>query len=165
MRHLPHQLVEAFRSTLEEVADADLVLHVVDASDADPERQLSSVREVLGEVGAANLPEIVVINKADLADDLTIARLRRIEPDAVLTSARTGQGIDELRDLIDHSLPRPPVRVEVVVPYDRGDLVSRMHSEGEVLHEEHREDGTFVAARVHHGLAAAIGRLAVSGSR
>jgi GTP-binding protein HflX len=156
VRHLPHQLVEAFRSTLEEVTDADVVLHVVDGSDSDPERQLLSVREVLGEIGAANLPEIVVINKADLADALTVARLRRLEPDAVVVSARAGLGIDALRDRIDHALPRPPVEVEVIVPYDRGDLVSRMHTEGEVLAEEHREEGTFVAARVHHGLAAAL---------
>jgi GTP-binding protein HflX len=156
VRHLPHQLVEAFRSTLEEVTDADVVLHIVDGSDADPERQLRSVREVMDEIGAADLPEIVVINKADLADPLTIARLRRVEPDAVVVSARTGQGIDDLRARVDASLPRPPVKVDVVIPYDRGDLVSRMHAEGEVLAEEHREDGTFVSARVHHGLAAAL---------
>ena len=156
VRHLPHQLVEAFRSTLEEVTDADLVLHVVDGSDPDPERQLISVREVLAEIGAADLPEIVVINKADLADPLTVARLRRLEPGAVVVSAATGQGIDDLRARIDAGLPRPPVEVEVVIPYDRGDLVSRVHSEGEVVREEHREDGTYVAARVHHGLAAAL---------
>jgi GTP-binding protein HflX len=164
VRHLPHQLVEAFRSTLEEVTDADLVLHVVDASDADPERQLQSVREVLDEIGAANLPEVVVINKADLADALTIARLRRREPGAVVVSARTGQGIAELRDRIDHSLPHPPVEVEVVIPYERGDLVSRMHAEGEVLTEEHREQGTFVSARVHHDLAAALRPMATTAS-
>jgi GTP-binding protein HflX len=156
VRHLPHQLVEAFRSTLEEVTDADVVLHVVDGSDADPERQLRSVREVMAEIGAADLPEIVVINKADLADPLTVARLRRIEPDAVVVSARTGQGVDELHGRIDRALPRPPVKVDVVIPYHRGDLVSRMHAEGEVLVEEHREEGTFVSARVHHGLAAAL---------
>ncbi len=156
VRHLPHQLVEAFRSTLDEVTDADLVLHVVDGSDADPERQLASVREVLTEIGAQNLPELVVINKADLADPLTVARLRRQEPGAMVVSARTGIGIDELRARIDHALPHPPVQVELVVPYDRGDLVSRMHSEGEVLDEEHRESGTFVKARVHPDLAAAL---------
>ena len=161
VRHLPHQLVEAFRSTLEEVTEADVVLHVVDASDADPERQLSSVREVLDEIGASNLPEIVVINTADLADSITIARLRRLEPGAVVVSARTGQGLDELRHRVDGALPRPPVTVEVVVPYDRGDLVSRMHAEGEVLGEEHREDGTHVTARVHPDLAAALQPLQV----
>ncbi len=93
---------------------------------------------------------------------MTIARLRRIEPDAVVVSAHTGQGIDELRERIDSALPRPPVAVEVLVPYDRGDLVARVHSEGEVLNEEHRAEGTLVTARVHHGLAAALERVAVS---
>jgi GTP-binding protein HflX len=156
VRHLPHQLVEAFRSTLDEVTDADLVLHVVDGSDPDPEQQMASVREVLAEIGAANLPEVVVINKADLADPLTIARLLRQEPGAVVVSARTGEGIDDLHARIDGALPHPPVEIEVVVPYERGDLVSRTHTEGEVLIEEHREEGTFLSARVHHGLAAAL---------
>jgi GTP-binding protein HflX len=156
VRHLPHQLVEAFRSTLDEVTDADLVLHVVDASDADPERQLVSVREVLDGIGAGEIPELVVINKADLADDLTVARLRRREPGAVVVSARTGEGIDELRVHIDQSLPRPPLDVKVVVPYDRGDLVSRMHTEGEVLSEEHGPDGTVITARIHPDLASAL---------
>jgi len=156
VRHLPHQLVEAFRSTLDEVTDADLLVHVVDGSDADPERQLASVREVLAEIGADNLPELVVINKADLADPLTIARLRRQERGAVVVSAHTGFGIDELRACIDESLPHPPVQIEVLVPYGRGDLVSRMHTEGEVLTEDHREAGTFVRARVHPDLAAAL---------
>lgn len=159
VRHLPHQLVEAFRSTLDEVTEADLVLHVVDGSDSDPERQLTSVREVLAEIGAANLPEIVVINKADLADPMTVARLRRLEPGAITVSAHTGFGIDELRARIEQGLPHPPVDVVVVVPYDRGDLVSRMHIEGEVLSEEHREDGTLVSARVHPDLAAALNEL------
>jgi GTP-binding protein HflX len=156
VRHLPHQLVEAFRSTLDEVTDADLVLHVVDGSDADPERQLESVREVLGEIGADNLPEVVVINKADLADPMTLARIRRREPGSVVVSAATGLGLDELRARIDEALPRPPIDVEVLVPYDRGDLVARVHSEGEVLVEEHREVGTYLAARVHPDLAAAL---------
>jgi GTPase len=156
VRHLPHQLVEAFRSTLDEVTDADLVLHVVDGSDADPERQLESVREVLTEIGADNLPEVVVINKADLADPLTVARIRRREPGSVVVSAATGLGLDELRARIDEALPRPPIDVEVLVPYDRGDLVARVHSEGEVLVEEHREVGTYLSARVHPDLAAAL---------
>jgi GTP-binding protein HflX len=157
VRHLPHQLVEAFRSTLDEVTDADLVLHVVDGSDPDPERQLESVREVLAEIGADNLPEVVVINKADLADPLTLARIRRREPGSVVVSAATGVGLDELRARIDEALPRPPIDVEVLVPYERGDLVARVHSEGEVLVEEHRDAGTYLAARVHPDLAAALG--------
>ncbi|MCZ3390248.1 MAG: GTPase HflX [Actinomycetia bacterium] len=156
VRHLPHQLVEAFRSTLDEVTDADLVLHVVDGSDPDPERQLTSVREVLAEIGAENLPEIVVINKADLADPMAVARLRRREPGAITVSAHTGLGLDQLRERIEGALPHPPVDIAGVVPYDRGDLVSRMHTEGEVLSEEHREDGTLVTARVHPDLAAAL---------
>ena len=126
------------------------------APHADPEQQLASVREVLAEIGADNLPELVVINKADLADPLTIARLRRQERGAVVVSAHTGFGIDELRACVDESLPHPPVEVEVLVPYGRGDLVSRMHTEGEVLTEDHREAGTFVTARVHPDLAAAL---------
>ena len=93
VRHLPHQLVEAFRSTLEEVADADLMLHVVDGSHPDPEGQIAAVREVLAEIGATQVPEIIVINKADAADPLVIARLRAREPHSVVVSARTGEGI------------------------------------------------------------------------
>ena len=107
VRHLPHQLVEAFRSTLEEVADADLILHVVDGSDADPEAQLAAVRAVLADVDAQNVPELVVINKADLADPLVIDRLRRRERHSIVVSARTGLGIDELRQVIARELPRP----------------------------------------------------------
>src|SRR5690606_19410840 len=96
VRHLPHQLVEAFRSTLEEVTDAGLILHVVDGSDADPEAQIDAVREVLREIGADGIPEIVVINKADAADDLTIARLRRRDPHSVVVSAPPRAGTDEM---------------------------------------------------------------------
>ena len=125
VRHLPTQLVEAFRSTLEEVGDSDLLLHVVDASHPDPEGQVTAVRTVLGEIEGFDVPEIVVLNKADLAAPETIARLRsQVEVSAVV-SARTGEGIDELRELIAERLPRPAVEVDVVVPYSRGDLVSR----------------------------------------
>src|SRR6195952_1303050 len=95
VRHLPHQLVEAFRSTLEEVAESDLILHVFDGSHPDPEGQLAAVREVLAEIGATEVPEIVVINKADAADPLVLARLQREEPHSVVVSARTGEGISE----------------------------------------------------------------------
>ena len=132
VRHLPHQLVEAFRSTLEEVADADLILHVVDGSDADPAAQLAAVREVLGQIGAGDVPELVVINKADLADPAGVAGLRTDEKGAVVVSARTGAGLDELRAELDRMLPRRDTEVCVLVPYDRGDLVSRAHAEGEV---------------------------------
>jgi GTP-binding protein HflX len=154
VRHLPHQLVEAFRSTLEEVSDADLVLHIVDGADEVPERQLAAVREVLREIGAAGVPEIVVINKADIADPLVLARLRRAEPHSVVVSARTGEGIEALLAAVEADLPRPEVEVDVLVPYDRGDLVSRAHAHGIVVAEEHTADGTRLRARVGPELAA-----------
>ena len=157
VRHLPHHLVEAFRSTLEEVTDADLVLHVVDGSDPHPEDQLTAVREVLGSIGAGNLPELVVINKADVADPLQLAALRRQEPDALIVSAHSGEGIDELLARLDARLPRPEIEVDVVVPYDRGDLVAAAHAEGEVVSEEHLPEGTRLRARVRPDLAARLG--------
>jgi GTP-binding protein HflX len=156
VRHLPTQLVEAFRSTLEEVADADLILHVVDGSDADPEAQLAAVRSVLADVDAQNVPELVVINKADQADPLVLDRLRRQEKHSVVVSARTGLGLDELQLLIARELPRPSVAVDVLLPYDRGDLLSRLHDDGELLEQEHRADGTWVRALVTPALAAAL---------
>ncbi len=162
VRHLPHQLVEAFRSTLEEVADSDLIVHVVDGSHPDPEGQLSAVRDVLAEIGAAEVPELVVINKVDAADPLVVSRLQRREPHSVVVSARTGAGIDELLAAIERDLPRPPVEIEAVVPYDRGDLVSRVHEQGELLGMEHESGGTRVRARVHEGLAAALAPYAVA---
>src|SRR3954463_1081277 len=137
VRHLPHQLIEAFRSTLDEVNDADLVLHVVDGADSDPEGQLAAVRAVLAEIGATDVPEQVVVNKVDAADERMLARLRRREPGAVFVSAVTGEGLDDLRAVVAERLPRPEVDVDVLVPYDRGDLVARVHDEGEVLTSEH----------------------------
>ncbi len=156
VRHLPHHLVEAFRSTMEEVGDSDLLLHVVDGSHPEPEAQLASVREVIRDVGAADVPEIVVINKADAADPLVLQRLLRTEKHALLVSARTGQGVEELQALIDEELPRPSVELEVLVPYTQGKLVSRVHAEGEVLSESHTEKGTLLKARVHEELAAEL---------
>ncbi|NGN69801.1 GTPase HflX [Streptomyces sp. A7024] len=156
VRHLPHHLVEAFRSTMEEVGDADLILHVVDGSHPDPDEQLISVREVIRDVGATHVPEIVVINKADAADPEVLQRLLRIEQRAIAVSAKTGEGIDELLALIDIELPRPQVELEAVVPYTHGGLVSRVHAEGEVISEEHTEEGTLLKARVHEELAAEL---------
>ena len=161
VRHLPHQLVEAFRSTLEEVADADLVLHVVDGSHADPEGQLRAVREVLAEIGAQDVPELVAVNKIDTADPLVVSRVLRTERDAVAISARTGEGLDKLRAVIEERLPRPPVEIEALVPYDHGELVSQMHRTGEVISVEHEAGGTRVRARVSEGLAAALAPYAV----
>lgn len=162
VRHLPHQLVEAFRSTLEEVADADLILHVVDGSDADPEQQLDSVREVFREIGADRVPELVVINKADAADPLALARLQRRERHSIVVSARTGAGLDDLLAQIEAGLPGFEREVKVVLPYDRGDLVARVHEHGEVITQEHTEDGTLLHARVSPGLAGELERYAAA---
>ncbi|MEW1719235.1 GTPase HflX [Streptomyces sp. NPDC093109] len=156
VRHLPHHLVEAFRSTMEEVGDSDLIVHVVDGSHPVPEEQLAAVREVIREVGAVDVREIVVINKADAADPLVLQRLLRAERYAIAVSARTGQGIAELLALIDEELPRPETEVEVLLPYTHGGLVSRVHAEGEVLSEDHTPEGTVLKARVHEELAAAL---------
>jgi GTP-binding protein HflX len=154
VRHLPHQLVEAFRSTLEEVADSDLILHVVDGSDADPEAQIAAVREVLRDVGGGDVPELIVINKADVADEMSIARLRRQEPRSVVVSARTGAGLEELLQMVEDTLPRAEREMRVLVPYDRGDLVARVHDLGEVLSQEHTADGTALHVRVPERVAA-----------
>ena len=156
VRHLPTQLIEAFRSTLEEVADADLIVHVVDAADADPEAQIEAVRTVLGDIDALGVPEQLVFNKVDAADPAMVLRLRRLAPDAVFVSALTGAGTDELRRVIDARLPRPSVEVQALVPYTRGDLVARVHRSADVLGSEHTADGTLLHARVDAALAAAL---------
>src|SRR3984957_14035912 len=161
VRHLPHQLVEAFRSTLEEVAEADLILHVVDGSDADPQAQISAVREVLAEIGARDVPELIVINKADAADPIVVDALRRQEPRSLVVSARTGEGLDVLAGTVEAALPQWDREVSAVVPYVRGDLVARAHQEGEVLALRHCAAGTELTARVPPGLAAEIDRIAV----
>ncbi|RRD03899.1 GTPase HflX [Arachnia propionica] len=154
VRHLPHDLVEAFRSTLEESASADLLLHVVDASDPDPEGQIAAVREVLAEIGAIDIPELLVCNKADRADEATLLTLRGNHPDCVVVSARTGLGLAELAEAIEARLPNPEVPVDVLVPYARGDLMDRVHRTGTIEELEHTAEGTRVRARVRPGLAA-----------
>nr|WP_052851388.1 GTPase HflX [Streptomyces avicenniae] len=156
VRHLPHDLVEAFRSTMEEVGDADLILHVVDGSHPVPEEQLAAVRSVIGEVGAHDIPEVVVVNKADVADELVLQRLMRAEKEAIAVSAHTGLGIADLLALIDERLPRPAVELRALVPYTQGALVSRVHAEGEILSEEHTDEGTLLTAQVHEELAALL---------
>jgi GTP-binding protein HflX len=162
VRHLPHQLVEAFRSTLEEVAEADLILHVVDGSDADPVAQMSAVREVLAEIGAADVPEIVVVNKADAADPIDVEGLCLKEQNCVVVSALAGTGIDDLLAAVEERLPRRDREVRVLLPYGRGDLVARAHGEGEVLAERHVPEGTELSARVSPGLAAELTAAAIS---
>nr|WP_231953010.1 MULTISPECIES: GTPase HflX [Actinomyces] len=157
VRNLPHELIEAFRSTLEEVAEADLVLHVVDAAHPDPLSQIAAVRTVLAEIpGALEVPELIVLNKADLADPMTLVALRSQLPGALTVSARTGEGVEELRERLEGMLPRPDVPVDVVVPYSRGDLVSRVHADGEIESIEYVEAGTRLVAKVSAPLAAEL---------
>ncbi len=157
VRHLPHDLVEAFRSTLEESVEADLLLHVVDGSDPDPFGQVAAVREVLADIGAGDVAEQLVINKIDLADDGMLQSLRTRFPGAVFASARTGEGLDEVRAVVEQRLPSPGAEVTALVPYARGDLIDRIHREGELLTIEHTADGTLVVARVHDDLAGELG--------
>ncbi len=157
VRNLPTQLVEAFRSSLEEVGEADLLVHVVDAAHPDPIGQVEAVRAVLADIeGAADIPEIIVLNKADLASPERLALVRTYFPDAVAVSAMTGFGMDELRHRIEDALPRPRVLVDVVVPYSRGDLVHAVYEDGEVEREEYVAEGTRIRARVDEQLAARI---------
>lgn len=148
VRNLPHQLVEAFRSTLEEVGEADVIVHVVDGSHPDPAAQLATVREVIGDVGARDIPEIVAFNKADLIDESQRLVLVGLVPDAVFVSARTGEGIPALLKAIESRLPEPDVALTVVIPYDRGDLVSSLHDVGAVESVDYVEDGTRLQVRV-----------------
>ncbi len=161
VRHLPHQLVEAFRSTLEEVADSDLILHVVDGSHPDPEGQLTAVREVFAEIGADRVPELVVINKADAADPMVLARLRQREPHSVVVSAKTGEGVPEALTVIEGELPRPDVEFSALLPYERGDLINRLHQHGEIARMEHTGEGTLVSGRANEDLAGELAAYAV----
>lgn len=154
VRNLPHQLVEAFRSTLEEVADADILVHVVDASHPDPAGQLQTVRDVMGDVGARELPEIVVFNKADLISEDERLVLVGLEPHARFVSSRSGEGIEELRAAIDEALPKPAVEVHALIPYERGELVAAVHETGILISAEHGEQGTEIHAHVSERLAA-----------
>ncbi|MGK2866624.1 MAG: GTPase HflX [Mycobacterium sp.] len=160
VRHLPTQLVEAFRSTLEEVVDADLLVHVVDGSDATPMAQINAVRAVVRDVYADHdgspAPELLVVNKIDAADDIALAQLRRALPDAVFVSAHTGEGLDELRARLVALVEPTDAFVDVTVPYDRGDLVARVHTEGRIDTTEHTEQGTKMTARVPVPLAASL---------
>ena len=153
VRDLPHQLVEAFRSTLEEIAGADLIVHVVDATDPDPLGQISTVRSVIADFDASSIGELVVFNKADLVSDEVQVRLRGMVQGALLVSARTGQGIDSLQEAIAGMLPKPDVEFVGVIPYSRGDLVSRIHLAGKVLDTEYVEEGTSLRALVREDLA------------
>ncbi|MBW8173635.1 GTPase HflX [Ornithinimicrobium sp. Arc0846-15] len=162
VRALPHQLVEAFRSTLEEAADSDVLLHVVDGAHPDPDGQIRAVHEVLADVDANQIIEIIAINKADVAEQDVLDGLLRRYPNAIAVSARTGAGMPELLQAIEDALPRPDILVDVLLPYDRGDLVSRLHAEGEVLMEEFTGAGTHMEAKVDPDLHGALTGFAMS---
>ena len=156
LRHLPHDLVEAFASTLEETAMADVLVHVVDASDPDPIGQVDAVRGVLAGIGASDIPEILVLNKIDRLDDDIILTLRSTFPGAHVISAHTGEGIDNLVTAIEGSLPVPSQKVDVVMPYARGDLMDKIHRDGTIELIDHTADGTHVIAHLHPALAAEV---------
>lgn len=147
VRHLPHTLVEAFRSTLEEAVDTDLLIHVADAAD-DPIRQIGAVRETLADIGAAAVPELLVLNKVDVAPPETARRLSELEPGAIPVSAVTGDGLPRLLEAIDTALSAQAIDMEVLVPFDRGDVVDLIHRVGEILSEVHDEAGTRIKARI-----------------
>ncbi|TFC97790.1 MULTISPECIES: GTPase HflX [Cryobacterium] len=161
VRNLPHQLVEAFRSTLEEVADADVIVHVVDGSHPDPSSQLSTVREVIAEVGAREIPEIVVFNKSDLVSEDDRLVLRGLWPQGIFVSARTGEGIEELLTAAADLLPRPSIKLELLIPYERGDLIAVLHEQGTILSTEYAETGTEVTALVTEEIQAQFEPFAV----
>ncbi len=153
VRHLPHQLVEAFRSTLEEITDADLVLHLLDGSDESPVSQLNAVREVLAELGLTEVKELVVINKVDVSDAQTITEMKLLVPDALFISAKTGTGLAQLLELIDEKLAAADLVVDLVLPFSAQQLVSRVHKVGRVEKIEHLETGTRIVAAVPAALA------------
>jgi GTP-binding protein HflX len=151
VQKLPHQLVEAFTSTLEVVVEADLLVHLVDASRPNPADEMAAVRSVLGEIGAAGVPELLVFNKADMAPDAE--RLVDRHPGSLLISARTGAGVDGLLSTISTRLRRRNTVIEVLLPYDRGDLAAELHRDGEVLGERSDESGMHLRVRVDDHLA------------
>jgi GTP-binding protein HflX len=157
IRKLPHELVEAFRSTLEEVVDADLLLHVVDASAEDAEGQVEAVRAVLREIGADAISELVVVNKIDVSSPAQVDGVLASYPNAVAASAVTGEGVDKLLSAVGDRIRALDRVVELVVPYDRGDVLAALHREGDVLVEVHDDRSTRVRARIPD---AGIGRFA-----
>lgn len=158
---LPHELVEAFRSTLEEVALASLVLHVADASSVDVVEQIAVVRSVLVEIGAGGIPEVLALNKTDLLSEIDAERIARRVPEAVRISALTGEGLDELLLRLADAVPRPPVEVTVLIPYAREDLTARLYRDAEVLWSEGTQEGTLIRARVGERELAAVSDLVV----
>jgi GTP-binding protein HflX len=153
VRHLPHQLIEAFKSTLEEVSFAQLILHVVDASNPNPRGQIEAVREVFAEINALEIPEIIAFNKVDAISNETLRQLLREFPNSYPVSARTGQGVMALKEVVEKSLPLPEVELKVMIPFTRGDLVALIHQSGEILSQSYEAEGTFLHVLVDGSLA------------
>ena len=163
VRNLPHQLVEAFRSTLEEVGDADLIVHVVDAAHPDPAGQIATVRDVIGEVGARDIPELVVFNKADLVDARGAPRAARPRARTRCSPRRApARASPTCSTAIARMLPDPAVEVDLLVPYDRGDVVSTLHETGRVLSVGYVEDGTRIRALASPEQAAQLAEFAAA---
>jgi GTP-binding protein HflX len=144
IRKLPHGLVEAFQSTLEQVASADLLVHIVDASRTDPDVDIAAVDEVLGEIGATEVPRLLALNKLDLVDDGARERLTKRFPDAMPISAVTGEGVSDLLERVSERLEQRATDVEALIPYDQGTLIARLHDEGRVLGSTHEASGVRV---------------------
>ena len=155
VRRLPHGLVEAFKSTLEVASLADFLVHVVDCAAPDPEGQINAVREVLGEIDALKVPELLVFNKADVAPEVA-AELQARHQGSVAVSAQTGEGIDRFLEVLGDRLRSITAVVELLVPYERGDVLASIHREGEVVSTFHDTDGVRVRARLAD---ASVGRL------
>jgi GTP-binding protein HflX len=162
VKHLPHDLIDAFKSTLEEVSGADVIVHVVDGSHPDPLGQIKAVRGVIADIGGAKIPEIIALNKADIADPQVIAQVLIQEPDAYLISVHSGVGIEKLIRAIESSLPRPRIEIRTVLPYERGDLVSQIHEHGEILSQDYLPEGTSLHALVDGSLAHALEKYSVN---
>jgi GTPase len=161
VRNLPHGLVEAFKSTLEVAGRGDYLVHVVDCTAPDPEAQISAVREVLGEIGAAHIPELLVFNKRDAAPDVATDLVNRYEGSASV-SAQSGDGIEVFLHALSDRLRALSKVVELLIPYDRGDLLAAVHREGEVLTTHHDEDGVRVRARLAEASAGRLSQYVVA---
>ena len=165
VRHLPTQLVEAFRSTLEEVLAADVVLHVVDGSDPFPMEQIAAVNKVIGDIveetGTPAPPEIVVVNKIDSADPLVLAELRHRLDDVIFVSAHTGEGIEELETRLEVFLNSLDSHVKLHIPFTRGEVVARIHQLGTIIDEQYDADGTVLEVRLPTSVAAELAEFVV----
>jgi GTP-binding protein HflX len=154
VRRLPHELVEAFRSTLEEAVETDLLVHVVDAAAPDPDGQIEAVHTTLAQVGGGGHEEVLVVNKVDAAPAPVVARLLALHPGAVAVSAATGAGLDGLLTALDEHVARGTLDLDLLIPHSRGDLVAALHRVAEVLAQDHGAQGVRLAVRLPSAEAA-----------